>query len=494
MNFNPAIYEINTRVWINQFRNSKNTATLLDVPIAYWKELKAKGIDMIWLMGIWETCSSTVEKYCFEENLVKEYKRALKNWKKEDVIGSPYAINNYNINPVFGTTDDFKKIKEILNDLELKLILDFIPNHFSADTDLLKTKPEIFVSADYEYYLDDPHTFYNPFQEERKIFAHGRDPFFPAWQDTVQINYFSDNARKFMTETLLDLTELCDGVRCDMAMLALNNVFKNTWGGVLKKMGFDKPEEEFWRSAISEAKRKNPNFMFLAEVYWELEWELQQLGFDYTYDKKLTDRIRVGDVEEIKEHLTANSLYQSKSIRFIENHDEQRSLTLFGKEKTRAAAVLISTLAGMKLYFDGQFEGKTVKLPVQLGREPQQHINKCIVDFYDKLLVICRNDIFKKGEWKLLFLESSWSGNLSYKNLLAWEWSYDKERRLVIINFSDHTSSCRLKLSLSDFPEQIQMIDLLDNELYIRSKEDIETIGLYVELDLFKSHIFSYSF
>ncbi|MBZ0180180.1 MAG: glycosidase [Melioribacteraceae bacterium] len=493
MSFNPSIYEINTRVWIKQFDNGKKKPELLDVPIAYWKELKAKGIDMIWLMGIWETCTSTVEKYCFEENLVKEYKRTLKNWKKEDVIGSPYAINNYNINPAFGSIDDFKKFKKVINDLEFKLILDFIPNHFSADTELLKTNPEIFLSADYQYYLDDPHTFYNPFQDEKMIFAHGRDPFFPAWQDTVQVNYFSENARKFMTETLFDLTELCDGVRCDMAMLALNNVFKNTWGGVLKKMGFNKPEEEFWSSAISKVKSKSSDFLFLAEVYWELEWELQQLGFDYTYDKKLTDRIRVGDVDEIKEHLAANSLYQSKSIRFIENHDEQRSLTLFGKEKAKAAAFLMSTLTGMKLYFDGQFEGKTVKLPVQLGREPQQHINKCIVNFYDKLLVICSAEIFKKGEWKLLYPESSWNGNLSYKNLLAWEWSYENERRLVIINFSDHTSSCRLKLSLDDFPDQIQMIDLVEDELYIRSKEDIETIGLYVELDLFKSHIFSYS-
>lgn len=491
---NPSLYEINTRVWIKQFSSNNQHPNLLDVPVAYWKELKAKGIDMIWLMGIWETCESTVEKFCFEENLVKEYKRALKNWKREDVVGSPYAINNYKINPIFASTDDFKKFKKLLNGLGLKLILDFIPNHFSADSELLETNPEIFLSADYEYYLDDPHTFYNPFENDKKIFAHGRDPFFPAWQDTVQVNYFSSNARKFMTDVLMNLTGLCDGVRCDMAMLALNNVFKNTWGGVLSKMGFQRPEDEFWKNAVSTVKNVQPDFLFLAEVYWELEWELQQQGFDFTYDKKLTDRIRVGDVEEIREHLMANSLYQSKSIRFIENHDEQRSLTIFGKEKAKASAILISTLTGMKLYFDGQFEGKTVKLPVQLGREPEQKPNKCIVEFYDKLLVICRSEIFKKGTWKLLFPESSWHGNLTYKNLLAWEWAFENDRRLVIINFSDQTSSCRLKLSLEDFPAQIEIVDLLDDELYIRSKEDIESIGLYIELDLFKAHIFSYSF
>ena len=120
------------------------------------------------------------------------------------------------------------------------------------------------------------------------ILAHGRDPLFSAWQDTVQVNYFNTNAREYLSNVLLKLVDVCDGVRCDMAMLPLNNVFFNTWIGVLNKANIVKPLEEFWEMAIKAVKAKNNNFIFLAEAYWDLEWDLQQLGFDFTYDKRLT--------------------------------------------------------------------------------------------------------------------------------------------------------------------------------------------------------------
>lgn len=486
---NPTIYEINTRVWIKQFGED---AKLKDVPAEYWQSLKNKGIDFIWLMGIWSTCKSTITKYCFEEGLVKNYKRALKDWKTDDVIGSPYAIDTYTISPKLGTSKDLVNLKVQLNSIGLKLILDYIPNHFSADSILIETHPDIFLYTNEEYYQDDPHTFYKPENNKSNVFAHGRDPFFPAWQDTIQVNYFSLTAREFMINTLMSLTQYCDGIRCDMAMLALNNVFQNTWGGVLSNMGFQKPEDEFWQVAVDLVKNVNPNFIFIGEVYWDLEFTLQKLGFDYTYDKKLTDRIRVGNVADIEDHLKADFEYQHKSVRFIENHDEQRSLTIFGKEKARAAATLISTLQGMKFYYDGQFEGKRTKLPMQLGREPKEPVSECIKSYYDKLLLIVKEEVFKSGSWKLLKPEPSWSDNDTYKNMLAWHWQLGEENRLVVINFSDVTSSCRLKLSVANHPEDIVMSDLLSDEDYIRNRDDLISIGLYIELELFRCHIFAF--
>ena len=169
-----------------------------------------------------------------------------------------------------------------------------------------------------------------------------------------------------MTDILLRLTDVCDGVRCDMAMLPLNNVFHNTWLGVLNKHGFVRPDTEFWKDAISVVKRKNPEFIFLGEAYWDLEWNLQQVGFDYTYDKRLTERLAANDLSGVRAHLHAEKSFQLKSVRFLENHDEQRAVTKFGKHRSLAAATVISTIQGMKFYFDGQFEGKKNKLAVQL--------------------------------------------------------------------------------------------------------------------------------
>lgn len=489
MNYNPSIYEINTRVFIKKFGADTK---LNDIPDSFWNKLSQKRFDYVWLMGVWKTSISAIEKYCFESELVNDYEKALKNWQKEDVIGSPFAIDVYEINESLGGLESLTKLKTKLNEMGIKLILDFVPNHFNADTKLLQTNPEIFLSVDKESFNKDSHTYYQPDKNEEKYYAHGRDPFFPAWQDTVQINFFSIEARKFLTEILLNLVEICDGVRCDMAMLALNNVFKNTWAGTLSKKNIEPLQSEFWADVIKTVKNKRNDFLFIAEAYWNLEWELQQLGFDYTYDKSFTDRLKNDSALSIKEHLNAKMDYQAKSLRFIENHDEERALSILGKEKSKAAAIIISTIPGMRFYYEGQFEGKKIKLPVQLGREPEEPVNNELVEFYNKLFTITKEDIFKKGEWKLLEPITSWEGNYSFNNIIAWHWTYQQEKRIVIVNYSNVVSTCRLKIDARGYPEIFELKDLLNNQDYLRSAEEVFHTGLYIELKPYQAHIFSY--
>lgn len=488
MRKNPSIYEINTRVWIKRFGEN---VKLHEVPDSYWDSLKAKGIDLVWLMGIWKTRPDLAKKYCFEEGLVREYSSALKDWKEDDVIGSPYAIDEYTVNPVLGDEDNLLALKLKLNEKGMGLILDFIPNHFHAESKTLKENPEVFLTANEDYFNGDSHTFYKPF-EGKEVFAHGRDPFFPAWQDTVQVNYFSTKAREFMIKTLIKLTKFCDGVRCDMAMLNLNNIFKNTWGGVLENMGFPKPDVEFWQVAIEIVKGVREDFLLIAEAYWDLEYALQQLGFDYTYDKKLTDRLRNSVPPDIRDHLLAKYDYQEKSVRFLENHDEERAFKTFGKHQAKAAATIISTLKGMKFYHDGQFEGKRIKLPVQLGREPNENDAKCMTDFYAKLLAITKEDVFKDGEWKIVKTFSAWDGNESYQNIIAWLWEYKDEKRLVIVNYSDWHSQCRIMPDVRGYSERVQLKDLFTGQVYNNNIEDLAFQGLFIDLRPFQSHIFAY--
>jgi hypothetical protein len=492
MTYNPSIYEINTRPWLRRFDQENRRATLSDVPRQYWENLSKKKFDYVWLMGLWKTNESVIDKYCFEPGLVKNYSRALKDWKREDIIGSPFAIDRYEVNPRVGTRQSLLELKSFLNKKGIKLILDFIPNHFNAESSLIKENPYIFLYVNKESHERDSHTFYQPSPDEKTYFAHGRDPFFPCWQDTAQVNFFSPDARIFLTDTLIGLTKICDGVRCDMAMLALNNVFKGTWGNVLKANGFDVPQTEFWKDAIEKVKNVRNDFLFIAETYWDLEWTLQQLGFDYTYDKKLTDRLISGEVIDIYEHLLAEHDYQKKSVRFIENHDEERAATIFAKEKSKAAAVIISTIQGMRFYNDGQFEGKKIKLPVQLGREPEEPVVTGLTEFYDKLLSITSAEIFKKGKWNLLNPISSWAGNKTYERILVWMWTYKDEKRLVVINYSETVATCRIKIDVKGYPEEFLIKDLLADQVYLRSAGEILNLGLFIELKPYHSHIFSF--
>jgi len=488
MNINPSIYEINTRVFVKRYPGN---GRLADIPEEFWDGLSKLKFDYVWLLGVWKICENIIDKYCFEEDLVRSYNKALKGWRRRDIIGSPFSIDTYEINPELGDMPSLLKLRKKLNEKGIKLILDFSTNHFGADSRLIKKNPEIFLEVDKWLYDNDSHTYFKPYEDFEKYFAHGRDPFFPAWQDTIQINFFSPQAREYFKTVLSEISKYCDGVRCDMAMLALNNVFKNTWAGILEKKGWEQPAQEFWSELIGYIKNKNKDFIFIAEAYWDLEWSLQQLGFDYTYDKKLTDRLRYESSREVHDHLLAELDYQKKSLRFIENHDEDRAITAFGKEKSKAAAVVISTILGMRFYHDGQFEGKKIHLPLQLGREPEEPIIPGIKSFYEKLLNITTHEVFKNGEWILLETIPSWEGNNSYTNIIAWEWHLKIHRRIVLINYSDVLSTCRLKFDITGISDEFEIKDLLNDQVYYRTTEEVYHMGLYVELKPWQSHIFS---
>lgn len=479
--------EVNTRIWLKQFSNVNRIS---DIPDQYIESLNSKGIKILWLMGAWKTSKALAERCCFGANMIPEYIKALSDWKKEDVIGSPFAIDDYILNPAFGEEAELLTFKEKLNKKGIKLFLDFIPNHFGADSTIIKSHPGIFLQTDKDSYLKDPYAFYEYNHNTPIYIAHGRDPFFPPWTDTAQLNFFADEARDFLIDKLIYISTIADGVRCDMAMLPLNNVFQNTWSGVLNKLIFKKPHDEFWQTAIKKTKQSRPDFIFLAEAYWGLEWNLQQLGFDYTYDKTLTDRLSTDDIPGIKGHLLAENDFQVKSVRFIENHDEQRAAKKFGTYKSLAAAVVISTIKGVHFYYDGQFEGKKTKLPVQLGREPVEKISQQVLKFYDALLEITNDEIFKNGNWQLLYPEPAGNADSSSENILAWQWQLKNEFRIIVINYSNIISRCRLKLEISAGKHSIKFEDLLTNKIYERSSEEIKYPGLFIELKGYQSHIF----
>jgi hypothetical protein len=251
----------------------------------------------------------------------------------------------------------------------------------------------------------------------RKVFACGRDPFFPAWPDVLQLNAFQPRLRQAVIETLADIAEQCDGVRCDMAMLLLNQIFERTWG---IRAG-QRPTTEYWVDVILAIKKTHPDFLFMAEAYWDLEWGLQQQGFDYCYDKRLYDRLEHDSTENVRLHLCADLAYQEKLVRFIENHDEPRALSVFSAQKERAAAVTIATIPGAKLFHEGQFEGRKVRLPVFLGRRPEEPADPDLLAFYRTLLKAASSEGLREGHWQLCE-RTGWPDNASCRNLLAWCW------------------------------------------------------------------------
>jgi hypothetical protein len=485
---NPNLFEVNTALFLGRLQEEYNREmTLGTIPQEVWKSLARRGFDLLWCMGVWERSKGSKTSALSESALRKDYDTALPGWSEDDVIGSPYAVYSYRPDPRFGTEEDLKKLKECLNEEGIRLILDFVPNHLACDHPWTQSKPEYFIQARREDMSSNPDMFFAT--KKGAILAHGRDPYFPSWKDTVQLNYFSIEARSALIEELLRIAQFADGARCDMAMLVLSSVFEKTWGSFVK----DTPRlaQEFWVEAIDKIKELYPSFIFIAEAYWDLEWQLQQMGFDYTYDKKLYDLLANTSALEIHDHLWAESSYQSRSVRFIENHDEPRAATAFGKEKSTAAAIIAATLPGLHLFHDGQMEGSAIKQPVQLQRKWRENPDRRLYRFYDRMLDYTKGDLTRRGTWKLIDPAPAWESNQTYRNLLSWIWYEEKRFKLIVVNYAPEHSRGRIYLP-RDLIHNTPMVfhDALTDTLYEREPSNLISYGLYIDLNPWQAHLF----
>lgn len=479
----PVIYEINTWVWLGELGGRRKTpVTLATVPGKVWDAIAALGFDAVWLMGVWERSPAGIRVAMGNRGLLEEFRRALPDFTAEDNVGSPYCVRNYEVDPRLGGRDGLAKARRELAKRGLRLILDFVPNHVAPDHPWVAEHPEYFIKGDYGDAAREPAAFLTL---PGRIFACGRDPFFPAWPDVLQLNAFDPGLRAAVRETVETIADQCDGVRCDMAMLVMNDIFQRTWG---ERAGA-RPAGEYWTELMSAVRAGHPGFLFMAEAYWELEWELQRQGFDFCYDKKLYDRLEHGPAENVRLHLCADMAYQERLVRFIENHDEPRAAATFSPEKERAAALLSSTLPGALLIHEGQLEGRRVRLPVFLGRRPAEAPDAGLETFYRTLLGAMAREKLRTGQWQLCE-RSGWPDNASYLNLVAFFWSGEETRHLILVNLSDGPAQARVRL-----PEELgggnwRLSDLLSGESWERDGTEMVTSGLYVELTPWKGNLF----
>jgi hypothetical protein len=358
-----------------------------------------------------------------------------------------------------------------------------VPNHVAPDHPAVTEHPKWFVRGTADDLTAAPEAWLDV---GGQVLAHGRDPNFPPWPDVVQLNAFEPEMRQATRDVLTSIGAQCDAVRCDMAMLLTNDVFGKTWGD---QRSISAPADEFWPDVIRGVRDRHPDMVFIAEAYWDMEWTLQQQGFDFCYDKRLYDRLAHEDAGAVRMHLLAGPDYQQKLVRFIENHDEPRAAASFSPGRDRAAAVVIATVPGATLWHDGQLEGRRVHLPVFLSRRPPERVDAELLAFYRSLLSGTANSGLRRGTWGLLDCQG-WPDNPTHRDLLAWAWSGEHPHHVVVVNFSSHQSQGRLELPWPRLRGQTwRLTDLLDGRAYDRSGDELVRPGLYVDLPPWGSHV-----
>src|SRR6266851_1675361 len=440
----PVLYQINTRVWLTELSQKLGRpATLDDVPDAELDRLTQMGFDWVWFLSVWQTGSGAQQVSRSNAEWRREFQETLPDLREEDIAGSGFAITGYTVHPDLGGDAALARLRERLRAHGLRLMLDFVPNHTGLDHPWVEDHPEYYIAGTEVDLARAPQNY--TWVKRRRgdlLLAHGRDPYFAGWPDTLQLDYSCPATQEAMVAELLKIAGQCDGVRCDMAMLVLPDVFERTWG---------RRAPLFWPRATQRVRERVPGFCFLAEVYWDLEWTMLQQGFDYAYDKRLYDRLREGHARPVREHLLAGLDFQNKLARFLENHDEPRAAATFAPSMHEAAAVITYLSPGLRFFHQGQFEGRSKRIAPHLIRAPLEPTNGTLLRFYDGLLAVLRQPIVRDGQWRLLECAPAWDRNWTWECFIAWTWeARDGQRRLIAVNYAANQSQCYVRLPYPD--------------------------------------------
>jgi glycosidase len=493
----PSLYQVNTRVWLRELSNRLGwPARLADIPDEFLDQVASLGFNYIWFLGLWQTGPAGRQVSLSHPEWLKEFQATLPDFTETDVSGSPFAIAGYTLHRDFGQPVDLLNLKKRLRERGLKLIVDFVPNHTAPDHPWVEQHPEFYVQGSTADLEREPHNY----RQVKTgcgplILAYGRDPYFPGWPDTLQLNYRHPALREAMTQVLLKLAEIADGVRCDMAMLILPEIFQRTWGErSLPADGSVPVDEPYWPEATGKVKGKNAQFIFMAEVYWDLEWELMQQGFDYCYDKKLYDRLLSQDAAAVRSHLWADLAYQNRLARFLENHDEPRAAHDFPPQVHQAAAVITYFTPGLRFFHEGQLEGRRVKVSMHLGRRPEEPVDLVLQKFYRKLLACLKRPEVRQGRWQLLKVVPAWDGNPTWERFLAFAWEGKAGQHLLItVNYGPTQGQCHVTWPFMDISgKKVTLKDLMSEARYEWEGDDLLARGLYVDLPAWGFHVFAW--
>ncbi len=380
--FNKTIYEVNLR----QFSKSgtfKGFEKRLPA-------LKKMGVGILWFMPI-----NPIGK---------------KNRKGK--LGSYYSVQNYlEVNPEFGTIDDFKNLVKEVHKLGMYVILDWVADHTSWDNVWTKEHPDF-------YKRDSAGNFVPPVKD---------------WTDVIALNYGNKKLWKYMTNAMEFWVKQCDvdGFRCDVA---------------------DMVPTPFWNQVRVKLDKIKPVFM-LAEAE---KPDLQANAFDMTYSWKLYSLMN--DIAKGKKNAEDminyfkwddNEFGQNDfRMRFTTNHDENSwNGTVFERlgKAVPAFAAFTFAIKGMPLIYSGQEAGLNKRLQF-FSRDPIDWKLSPLRELYTKLVHLkLNNKALRCGTegGKMIMVSSS-----NKKAVFSFIREKDDDKVFAVFNFSPKPVNVTLSSSL----------------------------------------------
>lgn len=369
-------------------------------------QLKELGVDVLWLMPI----------------------HSIGDAKKKGSIGSPYCVQDYErINPAYGTHEDLKKLIQKAHQVGLKVIVDAVLNHTSWDCVLMR-HPQF-------YRKNDSNEIVSPL---------------PEWCDVAALDYTNPELQAYIVGMLKSW--LCewdlDGFRFDAS---------------------DFIPLDFWKKVRQELHQVKPDILLLGEGE---KPEAICTGFDLDYDWKFKNALDSIVMNGAPATETVQALLRTEDeifpkgalhLRFSDNHDEKRAIARYGEKGALAASVIIFTMNGVPLIYNGMEVGDATESrdPALFEKMPifwdSAEIRPEFKNFYPKMIALRKKyPAFWRGDFK-------WLKNSSEERILTYLRSADGETLFVAVNLSNQpfTGTVNLKGTFEDITPRREELNTL---------------------------------
>eukprot|EP00753_Platysulcus_tardus_P016998 PLAT618.1.p1 GENE.PLAT618.1~~PLAT618.1.p1 ORF type:complete len:521 (-),score=233.06 PLAT618.1:123-1685(-) len=490
----PIVYEISTRPWLYNMtqKYGRQITQLSQVPKQEYQAIADMGVQVVWMMGVWQLGAYGLHHDRTEPSLLADYAKELPGYTQADIIGSPYAIFNYTLNPQLGKNGDLAALRDMLHGMGMQLMLDFVPNHTAVDNPWTTEHPKYYVLGDSSCPSSTCVNWHGNY------IYFGGDYYNHGWTDTAQLNYWNPAVVSAQIDNLLTIASYADAIRCDMAHDILNAEISKTWGSILTAAGWKQPAQEFWGVAIAAVHKEFPNVRFLGETYnygfthpLPEDLTLRKLGFAFTYDQPLLGKLQANNLDNLRGYVSGEGgSFFAQACNYVSNHDNNRAAgkILGSLPAADAGAAVISTLPGMRLYFQGQFLGLHNTLDVHLRRSAPEPIHANVTTYYNKLLHIVGAPVFQTGTFAYSDVQNSGDA----WRLVAWRWFDSSQRRLCVVNYSNQQGSGAIVTPNAAGSGNITVTEMISGDTYTRSAPAMRSTGLFVVVPPYSAQIFSY--
>jgi len=541
-----------TYVWLAQMSRQygRRIARLDEIPDEELATLKHRGMNSLWLIGIWERsrASKTIKQLC----------------GNTDAVASAYSLYDYTIAEDLGGEAAYVNLRDRAYHHGIRLASDMVPNHMGIDSPWVVEHPEWFISRpeppypaysyngpdlshdgrveikieDHYFEQSDAAVVFRRRDRqsgETRYIYHGNDGTSFPWNDTAQLDYLNPAVREQVIQTILHVARLFPVIRFDAAMTLAKRHFHRLWfpgpgssGAIPSRAEYGMSQamfnrampHEFWREVVDRVAAEVPGTLLLAEAFWLMEgYFVRTLGMHRVYNSAFMVMLRDEENAKyrsvIKNTLEFDPDIMKRYVNFMSNPDERTAIDQFGKgDKCFGVAAMMATLPGLPMFGHGQVEGFTEKYGMEYQRPRyEENQDSWMVERHQREIapLLQHRWLFaESGNFRLydFFLDS---GNVD-ENVFAYSNRNEGERALVVYNnrfgetrgtidwsaaYADKGASqlrqqrLREGLGLSDNASSIvAWRDSLTGLEYLRRASVFAERGLSLSLHAYQCHVF----